>query len=589
MPFVQLASRASSAPLLFLTTFFALATALFAQSGNPAGDQSAVAVIKATSRLVTLEVVARDRQGHPVPGLTAKDFEVFEQIPPKKDRHPQTISSFRFAGGPPSAKKAAAQLPPGVYSNLVNQQNIQVAPTVLLFDGINTELTSQLQVHHQMVKILASIPPNVPVAVFLMADRLRLLQSFTTDPKLLREAAAKALVPAASLPFQDPRDDPNALSAMMENVPSYELGPGALASLQSFEQQTYSFALNVRVQTTLDTLRGIARYLNAYPGRKNILWISSSFPLTLWSNDVSIPLATGFQGDMQEVGGALMDAKIAIYPMDPGGLQTQSYFEASSRVRQPKSGSNTGESIQREDMYRLDAQQTMTDLADQTGGRVCVNSNDLGDCVRKAVADSSAYYELAYYPDTRDWNGEYHRILLKSTRSGVHLSYREGYYAQPPGHAEDDSRQESPQTVASLQRAACEDPMTSTGITLMAKAIPADQPSEAKYFLAIESDLLTFTSQEAGTHELGISIAVCTFDPTGHPLQFLQKNSLTKMNEQEFTAAAHGITQTFQFAPNPGATRVRLLVRDSVSGRLGSVDVPYSSVAVPAKAQDATH
>src|SRR5208282_6434463 len=136
------------------------------------------------------------------------------------------------------------------------------------------------------------------------------------------------------------------------------------------------------------------------------LWISTSFPLLFWPQDQS---STGsltdmrdFQGDMQEVGSALMDAKIAIYPMDPSGVRTQSMFEASARVRQPADGQRMGQAIQREDVLRQGEQQVMSDLADQSGGRVCLNDNDLGDCVQKAVDDANSYYELAYYPDAGD-------------------------------------------------------------------------------------------------------------------------------------------------------------------------------------------
>ena len=131
-----------------------------------------------------------------------------------------------------------------------------------------------------------------------------------------------------------------------------------------------------------------------------------------------------------------MDAKIAIYPLDPGGVRTQSAFEASARVRRPSSGASIGQQIQTEDTIRQGAQRVMTDLADQTGGRVCLNDNDLGDCVKKAVDDASSYYELGYYPDAGDWRGEYHRITVKTTQPGVHLSYRQGYYAKPRGTAE---------------------------------------------------------------------------------------------------------------------------------------------------------
>lgn len=547
-----------------------------------------VPTMKVSTRLVSLEVVVRDHKGRPVPGLTAKDFAVFEQVSPKKERRAQSISVFRAVNWEElkAANPKPPQLPPGIYSNLVNKQISPVPPTVLLFDGINTDLESQLQVHQQMVKMLGSTPPDVPVAVFLMGDRLRLLQSFTTDPKLLRDAAAKTLVVGQTAPDQDPTDDPNSLSAKLEDVPN--LPPGVLAGLESFEQKTFSFAMSIRMRKTLDALRGIARYLDGYPGRKNVLWISTLFPITFWPGDqLSGGNATDlrdFQGDMLEVGSALMDAKIAIYPMDPGGVRTQSMFEASARVRQPASGARMGQSIQREDTLRQAAQQVMSDLAEETGGRVCLNDNDLGDCVKKAVDDANSYYELAYYPDAGDFRGEYHTIVVKTARSGVHLSYREGYYARPLASPESDSAKGAQAADPRLQRAACEDPLTATAILVMAKAIPPDEAGAAKYFLAVDPRMLTFSAPEPGTRELGMSVAVCTFDQTGQPVQFMQKNSVTKLNDEQFAAASHAITQTFQFAPKPGIKRVRLAVLDSVSGRIGSVDIPYEEASNPAPA-----
>lgn len=534
--------------------------------------------LKVSTRLVSLEVVVRDRQGRPVPGLTAKDFEVTEQISPKREHRRQTISVFRAVNWAElkAASTKPAQLPEGVYSNLVNKQSAPVPPTVILFDGINTDLDSQLQVHQQMVKMLGAIPADVPVAVFLMGDHLRLLQGFTTDPKLLREAASKTVVVGQVAPDQDPVDDPDSMAAKLEGATG--MPPGALAAMNSFARGSFAFAVSVRTRKTLDALRGIARYLDGYPGRKNVLWISSSFPLMFWPQDQgssgSFTDLRDFQGEMQEVGSALMDAKIAIYPMDPGGVRTQSMFEAQARVRQPNSGQRMGQQIQREDTLRQSAQQTMRDLADETGGRVCLNDNDLGDCVKKAVDDANSYYELAYYPDAGDWHGEYHRIAVKAAQSGLHLSYREGYYAQPLGKVENSA---SPQQEdEALHRAACEDPLTSTAVLLMAKAIPPDQAGAAKYFLAIDPHMLTFTPPDAGIRELSISVAACTFDKTGQPLQYLQKNSRAKLNEQQFAATSHAVAQTFQFAPQAGVTRVRLLVRDAVSGRIGSVDIPYA-------------
>lgn len=565
-----------------------------ASSSNPKPATTApppeqVPVVKATTRLVSLEVVARDRQGRPIPGLTAKDFEISEQLPPKKDHHPQTISVFKAVDWAElkSAKTAQAQMPAGVFSNLLDSQKVQVPPTVLLFDGINTDLPAQLEVHRQMVSVLQSIPENVPVAVFLMGDRLRLLQTFTTDPKLVREAAAKTLVAGhVTTPDQDPTDDPNALSANLENTQN--LPAGFLASLESFEQQTYWFAVGIRVQKTLDAFRDLAHYLDGYPGRKNILWISTSFPLELAPNgdasSANFSNLSVFQGDMQEVGTALMDGKIAIYPVDAGGVRTQSMFEASARVRQPSNGARLGQSIQREDALRQSAQQVMRDLADQTGGRVCLGDNDFADCVKKAVDDASSYYELAYYPSDGDWKGEFHRITIKTTRSGVHLWYREGYFARPLA-AEGNSAEQ--QADAAIQKAVCQDPLPSTAILLIVRVLPPDQPGAAKYFFAIDPHMLTFGAAEAGEHILDTTLAACTFDKTGKAMQYFHKTSQAKLDEQQFATASHGVTETFQIAPQPGTVRVRLLVRDSASGHIGSVDIPYAEASAQSDASSA--
>src|SRR6266496_2106519 len=206
-----------------------------------------------------------------------------------------------------------------------------------------------------------------------------------------------------------------------------------------------------RIRITLDALRAIARHVAGYPGRKNLLWISSSFPIAI-NPDVDLGFAgiRVYQDQMAVAADALAVAKVVVYPMDPSGLQTQSMFQASARMRgNPVTGQHSiGRQIQREDQSRFNRQASMETLAEQTGGIVCINNNDLGDCVRKAVNDGSSFYEIAYYPDSSDWHGEFHKIIVKSTKSGTRLAYRQGYYARPEGATDQK---------AELQEAACQD------------------------------------------------------------------------------------------------------------------------------------
>jgi VWFA-related protein len=537
-------------------------------------DSQPKPLVKVTTRLVTLQVLARDKQEHPVPGLAAKDFQVFEEVPPKKDRRPQPIAAFQFVSvaAIAAADKSTLKMPADVYTNLVSMQKVPVPPTVLLVDGLNTSFTAQMQVHRQMVKMLASIPEDVPVSVFLLDRRLHLLQDFTTDPKLLREATKKALsLDSSGLADVDPRDDADALSAQLDDVPGI-----SLEAIQRFERETFSAEMDIRVQATLDALRAIARHLSGYPGRKNLLWVSSSFPLQIAPDpDNGFNGLRNYDARMVEVAYALASAKVAVYPMDAGGLQTQSYFQASGRARGAPTARSMGASIQREDQGRFSKQESMSLLADGTGGRICVNNNDLSDCVKKAMDDGSSYYEVAYYPDSSSWNGEFHRVFVKTSQSGLRLAYRQGYYAPvdiQAGNAKDEDKLAG----KDLRQAACQDLLTSTSLLVVAKAVPPDQPGQVKYFLAIDPKPLTFAPAEGGGRNLRLNTAVCTFDRKGKALQFFSDRSDQKLSESEYrTMSAHAVPHIMQFAPSPEIAHVRLVVRDAGSGQMGSVDIPY--------------
>jgi VWFA-related protein len=253
------------------------------------------------------------------------------------------------------------KVPDGVFSNLIGPQKTPVPPTILLVDGLNTELTVQMQVHAQMVRMLRSLPSDTPVAVFLLGHRLRMVQSFTTDPSLLKAALQKAsTAQPAGFEQIDPRDDPNALSAM-EDLP-----PDILQRVQRFEQETYAATMDLRVQETLQALTAIARHVAGYPGRKSLLWVSSSFPLMLVADNNDFTSFRQYQTQMQDVADILADAKIAVYPVDPGGVQTQSYFQAGTSLRD-RAVSNPQDTLGRESQMRMNSQATMETVAEQTG------------------------------------------------------------------------------------------------------------------------------------------------------------------------------------------------------------------------------
>jgi VWFA-related protein len=527
--------------------------------------------LHAATRVVTVEVVARDHQGRPVTGLAQGDFQVFEQVAGKREKVEQKIAVFRAVTMTQlgAAHTDAPAIPAGIYTNLVTTQKDPSPPTVLLIDGLNTELTSQMQVRRQMIKMLASIPDNVPVAVFLLAHHLQLVQSFTTDPKLLKEALQKASgLNSNTLAQMDPRDDPDNMSAFVENISS---AAALLPEIERFERETYAAQMDARVQTTLDALRSIARHIAGYPGRKNLLWVSSSFPIMINPDaDFGIAQMRNYESQMHEVANALAEANVSVYPMDPAGLQVSSVFQASTRVRGSMSAS-----LDREAQRRSNLTQTMKVLAEQTGGEICVNNNDLGDCVKRAVDDGSSFYEIAYYPDASNWHGEFHKIQVKTSRPNVRLSYRQGYYARPEGSADEKSEK------ADLERAACFDLLTSTSIIVAARSVPSQPAGANRYLLAFDPYAVLITPNSDSSYDMALQLAICTFDKSGKPLKFMQQPINGKLTAKEYAEARarHGIPDSVTLPQDPKIAAVRLVVKDTITGRMGSVNIPMLPAA----------
>jgi len=529
--------------------------------------------VQVSTRMVTLEVVAKDHQGHHATGLTAADFQLFEQTRGGKEKHEQKIAVFREVRVADLTAQAGndVQVPAGVYTNLVTFHKEPIPPTILLVDGLNTEVRLQSQVHAQMLRMLKSLPSNVPVAVFMLGHSLQMLQNFTTDPSLLQAALGKAIAPTGQGPAKvNPRDDPDTLASQLQTMGAY-VPAEAIAAAVKFEQETYGATMDMRVSETLEALISLGRHMSGFPGRKNLLWISSSFPISLRAGED----LHNYDAQMQRLAGVLSEAKVAVYPINPAGVLPSTVFDAGTRPRS-YSGKGVGSTLQHETTMRNAEQDTMVAVAEDTGGRVCTGNNDLGDCVHKAVEDSSTFYEIAYYPDSQNWNGEYRKIILKSRQSGLHLAYRGGYFATAEG-AENPTDQK-----AELQ-SACGDYLDATSIFVAAKRLPGDAPESLKFYLMASLPALTFAPMRDGSLELNVTLAVCTFDTKGSPMQLMSEGVTRKFDAKEYQllTAAGGFAHMVSI-PGPRPAAVRLIVKDIPSGRLGSVRIKVDETAAPA-------
>ena len=96
-------------------------------------------VIKTTTRLVIVDVVAHNDKGNPVTDLKSQDFAVLE------NGQPQQVKVFNFQSHTTASAKTAQPVPtiaPGVVTN-IPAYPVTSAFNVILLDGLNTTAPRQ--------------------------------------------------------------------------------------------------------------------------------------------------------------------------------------------------------------------------------------------------------------------------------------------------------------------------------------------------------------------------------------------------------------------------------------------------------------
>src|SRR6266568_6546595 len=162
---------------------------LLAVSGDFADDHSKSAtkdesVLHVETRLVEVNVVAQDSKGNAVTDLTRDDFTLFDngkQVPI------DVFSAISVETAP-----AAPTLPPNTFTNRIGGRRAPSNVTVILLDGLNTRYEDQTWARTEVTTFLEKLQPQDRVAIYLLGERLYMLQDFTSDPKVLLAILKKA-------------------------------------------------------------------------------------------------------------------------------------------------------------------------------------------------------------------------------------------------------------------------------------------------------------------------------------------------------------------------------------------------------------
>ena len=500
-----------------------------------------------TTRLVEVNVIARNKKGELVTDLTRDEFILRDK------GHEEPISHFSAISSGDSGRLLSHPLPPNTFSNRVARLAGATSVTAILFDGLNTRVTDQTYAREQIVEFLRHLQPGDQVAIYALGRGLNVLQDFTSDSGMLIRA------------IENYQGD---LSAEATPAARDTLDPGVV----QFRNWLSELRLNLvdhyardRSLRTIRSLVAIANHVERLPGRKNLVWVSGSFPV--WIGRESVPLPARptagvqtFRPEVERAARALDSANLAIYPVDARGLMAPVAYEPHQAAYNPGSRSPEWSKMH-----------TMEQLAARTGGRAFFNNNDLVRAFHAASTDSRHAYILGFQPSHEQWNGKFRPIKVRVKRKGVRLQYRAGYFAQPTQPSDQWYR-------SGVLDAAMWSPVEATrlGFTVRPAAV-----SNAGLDLEIQidpHDLALLPSGDTRTGELEVRMV-----QIGRADRFLKSDAHiarlrlpTARYAQLMRSGSLPLLERITRAP--GAALLRVLVYDVNSGALGSVNIPLEKL-----------
>jgi hypothetical protein len=216
----------------------------------------------------------------------------------------------------------------------------------------------------------------------------------------------------------------------------------------------------------------------------------------------------------------------------------------------------------------------MNELASRTGGHAYYNSNDLEKAIHNAVDDSRVTYMLGFYPLDESFDGKFHKIDVQMVeRKGVHLRYRKGFFDLPELPQDEKARK------TELSDAAWS-PLDASGIGIAAKVVPSKtKPGTLEIVLAIDSTQVSLEHQS--DRWVGrLDILFIQRDNGGN-----QYNGTDDTINLRFTSETYekfvknGFVYTKLVDRADKAKTLRIVVRDSASGAIGSITVPLAKIS----------
>src|SRR3954469_12854346 len=510
-------------------------------------------VFRSGARLIVQTVSVKDKDGRAIAGLKAEDFVVTE------DGEPQTVSFVEFeqlSDRPASARaeRPAPLFPESTAVPSPTESQIAIPPPgdsryrdrrllVLYFDLTAMPPGDQMRAYTAAQTFIdKQMQPSDRLAIMTFGGgAVRVKQDFTGDRGALREVIDRLI-------YGDDKDG--------DGIPdNTDIGT-------AFGQDDAEFSI-LNTDRQLSALQTAATMLRALPEQKALIYFASGLRLNGVDNQAQLRATTN----------AAIRANVQLHPIDARGLVAQAPLGDASRPSPGGIGMFTGQLAQNTITAFQRSQDTLYSLAKDTGGHAMFDYNDLSLGIAQAAQSVTSYYMLGYYSTHPANDGRFHRIRISLRNASTgELAYRQGYYSD---------KEFAKFTAADKERQLEDALMLDNPVTDISIAMEVNyfQLNSAEYFVPVAvkipgSELVL--ARRRGAPRTLLDFIGEVKDEFGITIQNVRDKLDIKLTDDTAAQLAkRPIQYETGFTLLPGKYTLKLLVRDSVTGRIGTFQANF--------------
>ncbi len=557
--------RSPSIFSLLLAAFVCLASVAGRAQNNsspqiPDNSQASYA-LKVNSDIVLTNVVVRDKKtGQVVTGLKPSDFTVLE------NGKPQHILSLDFenvddlarqgegiVSGTTSAGTAAQQIQLFSKNGQVDEAALKNRRLIVMMFDLSSmqveDLDRAVAAARNYVK--QQMQPADLVALVSLGTSLSLDQDFTSDKSLILR--------------QINRYNGNEGQGMAAGGDGTTSGTQDLSDSYTPDESEYNY---VNTDIKLYAIESVSKALQRIPQKKSLLFFSGGLTRTGIENQASLNAAIN----------ASVRANLSIYTVDVRGLEALLPVGDAQTASLRGNAAYSGAAVTSQFNSNFASQETLSALSTDTGGKAFFDTNDFAPAFQRIQRDTAAYYEVAFRSSNLARDGKFRKLTIRVKRGDVKLEYRPGYWAPADfkhSTTEDRERQLEEELASDL-------PATDIMVYL-----------DAYYFWTHSGNFIVPVSLIVPGSQIpfvrGGDEDKATLDVIGEVMNHagMQVGNVRDTVKLKLKTAQDArqknIQYTTSFTLAPGTYRIKFVVRENETGRMGSFQ---ANITVPEYKKD---